>query len=148
MCNKCSNNAFVYTACLSVQLLGASQHDTCICQYLQSFQEVADPSERTEAAILKNTELPRPVHTSEHPQPRRHLPMLLQSLDGLPQHGRVGRREWDGWGAVGHVVQDELCEGVQQEDGGTSSHQCCSAEGVARVCLQPFCTAEGDCKRV
>ena len=74
--------------------------------------------------------------TSEHHDLRRHLPMLLQRLDGLSQQGCVGRGEWKSRGVAWCIVEDELGESVQQEDGGASSYQCCSAEGVARVGLQ------------
>ena len=76
--------------------------------------------------------------TSEHLELRRHLPMLLQCLDGLSQQGRVGRGKRKSGGISWCVVENELGESVQQEDGGTSSHQCCSAQGVARVGLQPY----------
>lgn len=48
----------------------------------------------------------------------------------------MGRGEWKSRGVAWCIVEDELGESVQQEDGGASSYQCCSAEGVARVGLQ------------
>ena len=57
--------------------------------------------------------------------------MLLQRLDGLSQQGRVGWGEWERRGVAWRVVEDELGESIQQEDWGTGSDQCCSAQGVA-----------------